>query len=392
MLMLSLIVACGALPGLSQTANDTQIRLSKDTKIGAKKIGVSDARFARLRRGINTSHWFSQVFSQQGYTREHFTTHTTERDIRLIKAAGFDHIRFSLNPAPMMKDGDGSVLPVAYMRDVDDALDMMLRHNLAVVVDIHPEDDFKKRIQTDEKYLANFTRFWGALAKHLARRDAERVFLEVLNEPTVEDEKRWAQMQARLVQEIRRNAPRHTIIVAGHRWSGLNELRQLEPLPDPNIIYNFHFYDPMDFTHQGANWGSEHWQFLRGVAYPSTPESVVKSLPLVTNEAARSALARYGEARWNPARIEAELAQAAAWGRERNVRVTCNEFGVYRKFAAPSDRAAWLRDVRTSLEKHNIGWTMWDYQGGFSVVNKDGNRTLPDANTVNALGLNYSPQ
>ena len=44
--------------------------------------------------------------------------------------------------------------------------------------------------------------------------------------------------------------------------------------------------------------------------------------------------------------------------------------------------------MRTTLEKHGIGWTMWDYAGGFSVVNKVDGVTTPDELTVNALGLN----
>jgi endoglucanase len=43
--------------------------------------------------------------------------------------------------------------------------------------------------------------------------------------------------------------------------------------------------------------------------------------------------------------------------------------------------------VRTALEKYNMGWTMWDYQGGFSVVNKADGKATPDALTVEALGL-----
>jgi hypothetical protein len=67
--------------------------------------------------------------------------------------------------------------------------------------------------------------------------------------------------------------------------------------------------------------------------------------------------------------------------------VTCNEFGVYRKVAPAADRAAWLRDMHTTLEKYNIGWTMWDYAGGFSVVNKRNGKATPDEVTVKALGL-----
>ena len=65
----------------------------------------------------------------------------------------------------------------------------------------------------------------------------------------------------------------------------------------------------------------------------------------------------------------------------------CNEFGVYRAYSDPQDRAAWIKDVHTSLERHNIGWTMWDYSGSFGVATKKDGRTTLDENIVNALGL-----
>src|SRR5215471_4048076 len=51
------------------------------------------ARFARLRRGVNLSHWFSQA---PNYTKDRLETHTTAQDIALIKSMGFDHVRFPI--------------------------------------------------------------------------------------------------------------------------------------------------------------------------------------------------------------------------------------------------------------------------------------------------------
>jgi endoglucanase len=97
---------------------------------------------------------------------------------------------------------------------------------------------------------------------------------------------------------------------------------------------------------------------------------------------------RYGQDHWDASRIEAEINQAADWARQRGVPLICNEFGVFRDFSEPQDRSAWIKDVRTSLERHNIGWAMWDYSGNFGVVTqKDGKATL-DETTVKALGLN----
>jgi endoglucanase len=64
---------------------------------------------------------------------------------------------------------------------------------------------------------------------------------------------------------------------------------------------------------------------------------------------------------------------------------------VYRAAATAEDRAAWIRDVRTALEKNGIGWTMWDYAGGFSVVTRENGVSTPDAITLRALGMTVSP-
>jgi hypothetical protein len=140
-------------------------------------------------------------------------------------------------------------------------------------------------------------------------------------------------------------------------------------------------------THQGATWAGDLLPPLAGVPYPSSPEAVAPLLPKVENPEARKWLERYGEERWNAERVEREIAEVAAWAKKHGVRVTCNEFGVYRKVSPPNARAALLRDVRAALEKHGMGWAMWDYSGGFSVVNKQGDSVTPDEMTVRALGL-----
>jgi endoglucanase len=47
----------------------------------------------------------------------------------------------------------------------------------------------------------------------------------------------------------------------------------------------------------------------------------------------------------------------------------------------------WLQAVRTALDQNHIGWTMWDYQGGFGVVTKKEGTTAPDNAVLKALGL-----
>jgi len=107
----------------------------------------------------------------------------------------------------------------------------------------------------------------------------------------------------------------------------------------------------------------------------------------VPNEVDRLRVIRYGRDHWDAARIETEMKQAAEWARRRGVPLVCNEFGVYRAFSDPADRAAWLRDVRVAFEHNGIGWTMWDYSGSFGVVTKKDGKAVPDQSVLRALGL-----
>jgi GNAT superfamily N-acetyltransferase len=372
------------LPCLPAFAVEAKTQPAAKSAFKDEKPPDLNARFKRLRRGINLSHWFSQA---SDYSKTHLETHTTAQDIALIKSMGFDHVRFPIEPAPLINEADPSILNATYLQYVDNALDMMLATGLAVIVDIHPSDEFKLRMHRDERGVEAFAKFWRAFAAHLAKRNPDFVYLEIINEPVIEDAHRWYGIQAKLIAAIREVAPNHTIIVAGHRWSGLSEMLALEPYADANLIYNFHFYEPFAFTHQGATWAGPHLPFYKNIPYPSSPDAVKSLLDTIADEPARYNLLRYGEDNWNASRIDRELGFAAAWAAKHRVLITCNEFGVFRRFVKPSDRAAWLRDMRTALEKHNIGWTMWDYAGGFAVVEKNNGQAKADAESLKALGL-----
>ena len=371
---ITLLLLVAILPHVSNVASQTK----------EKPVNLA-ARFGRLRRGINLSHWFSQAAN---YSKSHLDTHTTAQDITLIKSLGFDHVRLPIEPAPLLNNTpDPSILNTTYLGYIDRALDMILATGLTVIVDIHPSDDFKLRMARDERGIEAFSTFWRAFASHLAKRDPESVLLEVINEPMVEDAYRWYGIQGKLIAAIRQGAPNHTIIACGHRWSGLSEMLFLEPYADPNIIYNFHYYEPFAFTHQGATWAGPNLPFYKNVPYPSSPDAVKLLLDTIPDDPARYNLLRYGEDNWNAQRIDRELGAAATWAAKHRVYITCNEFGTFRKVVKAADRLAWLQDMRTALEKHGIGWTMWDYAGGFAVVNKVSGQAQRDPEVLKALGL-----
>jgi len=369
-----LIVSCALV--LSATAQDR----AADAKIAF-------ARAQHLKRGINMSHWFSQ--NAADYSAHHTDTETTLDDIAVIAKLGFDNVRLSVDATPLEqypRGADG--LNDEFMTRLDRALDSVLANGMAVQVDLHPEDPYKQGLRSGNGSIDRLVELWRKLAAHYANRDPERVFFEIMNEPGENDSYRWAGIQARVAAAIREVAPHHTIIATGPNYSDIVDLLTQHPLPDGNVIYNFHFYDPHEFTHQGASWGAPFWIYERGIPYPPTESSMAELVKQVPDPADRFRLENYWLDHWDAHRIRLLIDEAADWGRANHVPLICNEFGVYREVVAPASRLAWLRDVRVALEADGIGWAMWDYHGGFGVAVKDKDgKSVVDPQTAEALGL-----
>jgi aryl-phospho-beta-D-glucosidase BglC (GH1 family) len=341
-------------------------------------------RAEHLRRGINLSGWYAQT---KDFSAARMDSYTTPADFQTIKGLGFDHVRLSIDPEPLIAEAQSGALRKEPMARLDKTVKQITDAGLNVVLDIHPEENWIAQLKQGDDGVERFCAFWVAFAGHFAGTDPEKVFFEVMNEPTLQDLYRWQGIQARAVARIRVVAPKHTLIATASMYSGIDSLLAMEPVRDENVIYTFHDYQPMWFTHQGANWGSEGWVFLRGVPYPSTPENILAVLGQEQDERERLWVQRYGLERWDASRVGAEIAAMNEWGLRRGVPLYCGEFGVYKAYADAKARATWISDMRTALESKHIGWAMWDYQGGFGIVTKGSGGTVVDQAVVNALGL-----
>ena len=120
----------------------------------------SPRRAAHLRHGINLSEWFAQVYDPKGYTKEHLEGWVTADDIALIKSMGFDHVRLSVNPEPMMRHNMADQIPPEYLGYLDSAVKMILDHGLAVIIDMHPDSDFKQRLMQHDESVEQFSDYW----------------------------------------------------------------------------------------------------------------------------------------------------------------------------------------------------------------------------------------
>jgi endoglucanase len=349
-----------------------------------QKDDLAFQRANHLRRGINTSDWFAQ---SNDYSVQRLRTFTTPDDIRLIHQLGFDHIRLSIDADPLLAWQRKQANGTAFMEELDAIVNLAIEQKLAVIIDIHPESRYKQSLLQGIESVQRFAMLWRTLATHFAPLDPDYVFFEIMNEPEQPDTYRWQGIQSLVADQIRTAAPNNTIIACGARWSGLEDLLPLEPLSLTNIIYTFHDYEPFAFTHQGATWTDPAVQPLRNVPYPSTPENIAKNLDQEPTLAGQFFVQQYGLGQWDAHRIDITLSFAEQWSQLHRAPVYVGEFGVHRPYADPAMRAQWLRDMRTMMEKHHLGWAMWDYQDNFGAVTKKDGHTVPDPAVIEALGL-----
>ncbi len=324
----------------------------------AAGLRTAVARAQHLRHGINASEWFAQ--SASDYSAARTNSYTDDADIALMAKLGFDNVRLSIDPVPLEQGLDRQGQYADFLDRLDHAVDTMLGQGLAVQIDIHPEEAFKQDVKNSNDGVERFVMLWRRLAAHYVNRNPDLVFFEIMNEPEVTDPYRWAGIQAAAAAAIRAAAPANTIIATGPNWSGIQDLVTQHPLPDGNVIYNFHFYEPHEFTHQGASWGGVWWSYTHNIAWPPDANAMQQDLGEVPGAADRYAFEHYWLDGWDARRVKLEMDAAASWGKENGVPLICNEFGAYRQFSDPASRMAWIRDTR-----HRFGgrWHRLDHVG-----------------------------
>ncbi len=348
-------------------------------------------RLPLLTRGINVGWLNNPTFT--------LDRPVAEREAALIRATGCRHIRLFLNVHALEDPADSARPNPEKLPALDAAIRIALQHDLAVIVDpfhygAHGAFVFPRPGTPGAERMVQF---WAVLARHLARFDPDRVFLEAANEPKLPYPREWYVTEVRLLKVMRRNAPNDTLI-AGYNlraspndWDGIKALTYFPVVADPDVVYDFHFYEPLTFTHQGAGWARiPAVRKLHGVPYPSSPSVIRPLLAEFTTPAEQAVLRRYGQQHWDRRTIFRRIDVAARWAAEHHVHLICDEFGVYGAFAPPAARVAWIHDVRVTLEKLGIGWTIWNGSFGF-LERKDGHFHL-DVPVLHALGLQVPPK
>ncbi len=301
-------------------------------------------------KGINLGGWLSQC----DYSRERLDGFITAPDFAKIAAWGFDHVRIPVD-YNVVQRADGSMIEDG-MRRIDDALALCRENGLHAVLDLHKtqgfsfdEGEHEAGFFENERYQELFCRLWEAFAARWGGRPDEVMF-ELLNEVT---EKAylpaWKRISAECVRRIRRHAPDTRVLLGSYHHNGAREVAALDAPYDKNVLYNFHCYEPLKFTHQGAYWNPE------------------------CNNENRYTFAESGA---SEAYFEDLLAPALEKAKAEGAELYCGEFGVI-DVVPPEEALKWFRTICAVFDKHGVARAVWSYKQmdfGLSDARMDGVR------------------
>ena len=316
------LLCCLALASLGWTARSQADDSSPATTIAAlnQKLG----RGMNLGNALDASHEGEWGVTLQA---EYF---------QKIKEAGFQSVRIPIRWSAHTSAGPPWTIDPKFLERVDWAVKQALDRKLTAIINVHHFDELYAE---PEKFTPQFLALWGRIAEHY-RNQGEGLYFEPLNEPhdplTAE---KWNKLFAESLAIIRKSNPTRAVIVGPGLWNNIEQLEKLKLPDDRRLIVTFHYYNPFEFTHQGAEWAAGSQQWL-GKTWRATPEEL--------------------------AALRKDFSKAAEWGKKNNRPIFLGEFGSYQK-ADPQSRLAWTRAVAREAEKLDMSWSYWEFCAGFGA-------------------------
>jgi endoglucanase len=339
---------------------------------------VPPQRIAAMSRGFNADGWLNGAQA----------TPPAAPLLLELRKEGMTHVRLPVPAERLMRRFASLTDREDVLRELGRAITELTSLGYSVSVDLHPGDRFNQLHRDDPAAsMAAMKGAWTDLAQVVRNFSSDRIFAELLNEPDLKAE-RWQGETEELAAFVRRLLPDSTLIVGPVNWQRADSLPAFRPLPDLNIVYAIHFYDPMVFTHQ-AHWDPQDpLHSIQGLPYPihaDDPEvqAIRRQLSVQRSAAALENLDRAIAASAADSGIEKWLEPAVAWQRRFGRPIIVNEFGVLKAGAPRDSRLRWLSAVAAYAREHCWGWAHWELAQGFGLV--DDRTGMPDSGVLRAL-------
>jgi endoglucanase len=312
-----------------------------------KNILLSGTPSIPFQRGLNVVDWFNEPSAGQIQIDRY-----SLEDLQTMRDMGCQAIRMAIDLLHLAGPAPEYELDTLFFEFLDMAVDRAEAAGLFIVL---LDGSWDPVAATDPSIEPVLLSTWTQLASHLKNR-SNHVMYEVLNEPHGISDSQWNTIQGHAIQAIRTEDQTHTIVVTPVNYSAYASLSAMSDYADTNLLYTFHFYSPLLFTHQGTSWGDPVPIDLVGVPFPydaSSMPALPASLAGTWWEDMYNDYPTQGNETW----VKSQLDIAVQFQTDRNVRLWCGEFGAYNAASPSEDRATWSGIVRSYLEEKGIAWT-----------------------------------
>gem|GEM_PF-149852 len=278
-------------------------------------------------------------------------------DFAIIAHAGFATVRLPVRWSTHAAQAAPYTIDPAFMARVKHVVALARAAGLNVLINDHNYDELMAHPADHAQRLAGL---WRQIAAAFADQPRDHVWFEIENEP--HDKLTNANLLATLspaLAAIRATNPDRPVVIGGENWSGLDSLATLTLPDDPQVIPTVHYYLPMEFTHQGAQW-------------------VQPVHPLGRD---------YGSVN-DQALLAGDIEKVAAYIRRTGMIPLLGEFGSIDK-APLAQRVAYQKTIRTAFDTLGMGTCAWAYTNTFPLYDSKAKAWLPGM--LDAMGLPGAP-
>ncbi len=279
----------------------------------------------------------------------------------IISELGFDHVRIPVRWEPV--DRSSNIAPYniygSFLNRIKQVVDSALNNGLYAIINMHHHEAlYDDPDGQKERFLA----MWEQISEFF-KNYPDSLLFEILNEPhgnlTAE---KWNEFAPGALAKIRESNPERIVLIGTPQYGGLGGLPYLEIPDDDNLILTVHYYNPFQFTHQGAGWVGGNSDDWLGTEWKDT-------------ETERDV-------------VRQDFAPLKAIEEKQNIPVHIGEFGAYSK-ADMTSRAKWTTFLARYFEKQGWSWAYWEFSAGFGIYDPDSKSFRQEL--VDALLYNEMP-
>jgi endoglucanase len=271
-----------------------------------------------------------------------------------IKSQGFGHVRMPIRwdvPARAQMTSPFTV-NATFLARVKYVVDLAIKEDMKIIINMHHHDDLFANPAANK---ARFLSQWQQIASYFKDYPNDKLIFEVLNEPHGQiSPELWNVYFADALAEIRKTNAKRPVLMGTAEYGGIAGIFKLVPPNDPNIIVSVHYYNPFNFTHQGADWVGTDAKNWLGTKWNDTQEE-------------RDA-------------VKSEVEALIDFSKRTNIPIHMGEFGAY-STADMASRARWTTYIARYFESIGFSWAYWEWSAGFGIFN-------PSSNTYNSPLVN----